>query len=101
MRTTIKKYYTRKGREIIRGITDDMCMPLYEMAETLGLPCKQFLHRIIGAVRWKDLEIRWLTEIEGMDPDLFVYDDDDLEEDPEIDQRAEKKNLKKYLAPKK
>lgn len=101
MKIVIKKYYTRKGHEIIRGITEDMNLPLYEMAETLGLPCKQLLHRIIGAVRWKELEVRWLTEIEGMDPNLFVYDDDDLEEDPEIDQKNEKKELKKFLAPKK
>lgn len=90
----VKKYYDKKGREIIRGITEDMDMTLWEMAETLGIEARTFIKRLTGQTRWRELEIRWLTEIEGMDPALFLYDEEDLEEDLEIDPEEEK-NLKK------
>lgn len=86
----VKMYYWRCGEEIARGITEDMDMSIETMAYELCMEKRQLQQRITGHTKWKPLEVKYLTEEEGMDPSLFWYIPDDKKDGGKLDEKGKK-----------
>ena len=86
----VKMYYWRCGEEIARGITEDMDMSIETMALLLCMEKRQLQMRITGQTKWRPLEVKYLTEEEGMDPSLFWYTPEDKKDGGKIDEKGRK-----------
>lgn len=86
----VRNYYWRCGEEIARGITEDMDMSIEMMAVLLCMEKRQLQQRITGKTKWRPLEVKYLTEEEGMDPSLFWYIPEDKKDGGKLDEKGKK-----------